>query len=149
MKQIPIYRMSASGYKRTFGVWLANVRFTPNSGHSEAQERFGLKKQTLDVCLAPNSGRWQVVRRCVRSGRESSGARLGRAQVSRLPAPPLLVLIATDHPWSLQVPIGRLPARIVLPPGKRHHHRVALDQVNVHDRAVRASCGPGRPSARM
>ncbi len=35
----------------------ANVRSTPESEHSEAQERVGLKKQTLDVCLPPDSGR--------------------------------------------------------------------------------------------
>ncbi len=49
--------MSASGYKRTYSELLANVRFTPNSGHSEAPERVGRKKQTLDVRLAPKSGR--------------------------------------------------------------------------------------------
>ncbi len=48
--------MSAYGYKQTSRGQLANVRFTPESGHSEAQERLGLKKQTLDVCLAPDSG---------------------------------------------------------------------------------------------
>ncbi len=53
----PAYRMSASGYKRTYSGQLANVRFTPESGHSEAQERFGLKKRTLDVRFTPNSGR--------------------------------------------------------------------------------------------
>ncbi len=31
--------MSAFGYKQTFKGQLANVRFTPESGHSEAQER--------------------------------------------------------------------------------------------------------------
>ncbi len=31
-------RMSASGYKQTYRGQLANVRFTPNSGHSDAQE---------------------------------------------------------------------------------------------------------------
>ncbi len=49
--------MSACGYKRTYSGQLANVRFTPESGHSEAQERVGLKKRTLDVRFAPNSGR--------------------------------------------------------------------------------------------
>ncbi len=48
--------MSASGYKRTYSGQLANVRFTPNSGHSEAQERVGLKKRALDVRFAPKSG---------------------------------------------------------------------------------------------
>jgi hypothetical protein len=48
--------MSASGYKQTYSGQLVNVRFTPNSGHSDEQERFGLKKRTLDVCLAPSSG---------------------------------------------------------------------------------------------
>ncbi len=48
--------MSAFGYKQTFSGQLANVRFTPNSGHSEAQEWVGLKKRTLDVCFAPKSG---------------------------------------------------------------------------------------------
>ncbi len=41
--------MSASGYKQTYSGQLANVRFTPESGHSEAQERFGLKKRTSRV----------------------------------------------------------------------------------------------------
>ncbi len=49
--------MSAYGYKRTYSGQLANVRFTPESRHSDAQERFGLKKQTLDVRFTPNSGR--------------------------------------------------------------------------------------------
>ncbi len=49
-------RMSATGYKRTYSGQLANVRFTPESGHSEAQERLGLKKRTLDVRFAPKSG---------------------------------------------------------------------------------------------
>ncbi len=49
--------MSAYGYKRTYSGQLANVRFTPESGHSEVQERVGLKKQTLDVRFAPDSGR--------------------------------------------------------------------------------------------
>ncbi len=48
--------MSASGYKRTCGEVRQRVRFAPESGHSEAQERFGLKKRTLDVCFAPESG---------------------------------------------------------------------------------------------
>ncbi len=48
--------MSAFGYKRTYSGQLANARFTPNSGHSDAQERFGLKKRPLDVRFAPNSG---------------------------------------------------------------------------------------------
>ncbi len=47
--------MSASGYKQTFRGLLANVRFTPKSGHSEAQARFGLKKRTSNVCLTPES----------------------------------------------------------------------------------------------
>ncbi len=49
--------MSASGYKQTFGEVCQRVRFTPKSGHSEAQERVGLKKRTLDVRLTPKSGR--------------------------------------------------------------------------------------------
>ena len=48
--------MSAYGYKQTFRGQLANVRFTPESGHSEAQERFGLKKRTSNVRFAPKSG---------------------------------------------------------------------------------------------
>ncbi len=52
--------MSAFGYKQTFSGQLANVRFTPNSGHSEAQERLGLKKRTFNVCLTPNSGHAEV-----------------------------------------------------------------------------------------
>ena len=49
--------MSAFGYKRTFRGSLQNVRFTPESGHSEAQEWVGLKKRTSNVCLTPDSGR--------------------------------------------------------------------------------------------
>ncbi len=49
--------MSVVGYKQTLSAHPWNVRFTPNSGHSEAQERLGLKKQTFNVRLAPNSGR--------------------------------------------------------------------------------------------
>ncbi len=49
--------MSAYGYKRTYRGSVRKVRFTPESGHSEAQERFGLKKRTLDVRFAPGSGR--------------------------------------------------------------------------------------------
>ncbi len=55
--------MSASGYKQTFQGVSQNVRFTPNSGHSEAQERFGLKKQTSNVRFAPNSEHKWVLRR--------------------------------------------------------------------------------------
>ncbi len=43
--------MSAYGYKRTYSGQLANVRFTPVSGHSDARKRLGLKKRTFDVCL--------------------------------------------------------------------------------------------------
>ncbi len=50
-------RMSAYGYKQTFGEVRQRVRFTPESGHSEAQEHFGLKKRTLDVRSTPDSGR--------------------------------------------------------------------------------------------
>ncbi len=54
--------MSASGYKQTYSGQLANVRFTPESGHSETQERLGHKKRTLDVCFTPESGRkWVTV----------------------------------------------------------------------------------------
>ncbi len=45
--------MSASGYKQTFQGVSQNVRFAPESRHPEAQERFGLKKRTLDVRFAP------------------------------------------------------------------------------------------------
>ncbi len=55
----------------------------------------------------------------------SSGAHPARDHVSKLPAPPFLALIATDHLRSLQVRIGCLPARRVLPLGVGHHHRVA------------------------
>ncbi len=48
--------MSAYGYKQTSRGQLANVCFTPESRHSEAQERVGLEKRTLDVRLAPESG---------------------------------------------------------------------------------------------
>ncbi len=47
--------MSAYGYKRTLWDRASNVRFTPESGHSDAQERVGLKKRTLDVRFAPES----------------------------------------------------------------------------------------------
>ncbi len=55
-------RMSVYGYKRTFWAGDDYVRFTPESGHSEAQERRGLKKQTFDVRFAPKSGRQWVWR---------------------------------------------------------------------------------------
>ncbi len=48
--------MSAVGYKQTFIGQLANVRFTPESRHSDAQERVGLEKRTFNVRLTPNSG---------------------------------------------------------------------------------------------
>ncbi len=48
--------MSAHGYKRTCGEVRERVRFTPQSGHSEAQEQLGLKERTLDVCFTPRSG---------------------------------------------------------------------------------------------
>ncbi len=48
--------MSASGYKQTYSGQLANVRFTPESGHSDAQERMGPKKRSLDVRSYPISG---------------------------------------------------------------------------------------------
>ncbi len=48
--------MSASGYKRTYSGQLANVRFTPESGHPDAPNRSGLKKRTFNVCFAPESG---------------------------------------------------------------------------------------------
>ncbi len=38
---------SASGYKQTSRGLRQSVRFTPESRHSEAQERLGLKKRTL------------------------------------------------------------------------------------------------------
>ncbi len=76
--------MSASGYKQTSRELSQNVRFTPESGHSDRQERFGLKKRALNVCFTPNSGHWHVARRCVRSGRESSGTRLARHHESYL-----------------------------------------------------------------
>ncbi len=53
---------STDGYKRTCGGAWKKVRFTPESGHSEAPERVGLKKRTLDVCLTPDSGRRWVGR---------------------------------------------------------------------------------------
>ena len=49
--------MSAFGYKQTCGEVRQRVRITPESGHSEAQGRVGLKKRTLDVRLAPESRR--------------------------------------------------------------------------------------------
>ncbi len=49
--------MSASGYKRTYSGQLANVCFTPKSRHSDSGNRQDSKKQTLDVRLAPESGR--------------------------------------------------------------------------------------------
>ena len=39
------------------GSYMPVRRFTPESRHSEAPERVGLKKRTLDVCFAPKSGR--------------------------------------------------------------------------------------------
>ncbi len=48
--------MSACGYKQTLKGLRDYVRFTPESGHSDAQKRIGLKKQTLDVCFTPKSG---------------------------------------------------------------------------------------------
>ncbi len=54
--------MTAYGYKQTCGQVSDYVRFTPVSGHSEAQERGGLKKRTLDVRLTPNSGLIRVWR---------------------------------------------------------------------------------------
>ncbi len=51
-----MFGMSAYGYKRTCGGVSDYVRFNSESRHSEAQERFGLKKRTLDVRLAPKSG---------------------------------------------------------------------------------------------
>ncbi len=47
--------MSAYGHKRTLWDHASNVRFAPVSGHSDAQERLGLKKRTSNVRLAPNS----------------------------------------------------------------------------------------------
>ncbi len=54
--------MSASGYKQTYSGQLANGRFTPESGHSEAQKRAGLKKRTLNVRFTPNSGHKRLCR---------------------------------------------------------------------------------------
>ncbi len=53
--------MSASGYKQTCGEVGDYVRFAPKSGHSEAQARFGLKKQTSNVRFTPNSGHSEVL----------------------------------------------------------------------------------------
>jgi hypothetical protein len=50
---IPISRL---GYKQTFWGGDDEVRFDPKSRLTEVQERAGLKKQTLDVRLAPESG---------------------------------------------------------------------------------------------
>ncbi len=55
--------MPANDPKRTYRGWLANVRFTPDSGHWDAQERVGLKKRTFNVRFTPESrrkwlGRW-------------------------------------------------------------------------------------------
>ncbi len=61
-------RMSAFGYKRTYNGQLANVRFTPVSGHSEAQERLGLKKRSLDVRFTPKSGHSPDIRALLLSG---------------------------------------------------------------------------------
>ncbi len=54
--------MSASGYKRTLWSAAWSVRFAPKSRHSDAQERLGLEKRTLDVRLAPKSGHKRVCR---------------------------------------------------------------------------------------
>jgi len=74
--------MSAYGYKRTYSGQFANVRFAPESGRSEVQERVGPKKQTLDVCLAPESGHWHVARKC--SHRQDSQA--GHASLDTMKA---------------------------------------------------------------
>ncbi len=47
--------MSASGYKRTCGAVCQRVRFTPESGHSDAQERVRLKMRTSKVRFTPES----------------------------------------------------------------------------------------------
>ncbi len=47
--------MSASGFKQTYRWQLANVRFTPESRHSEAQEQVGLKKRTFATLRHPPS----------------------------------------------------------------------------------------------
>jgi hypothetical protein len=49
--------MSASGYLQTSRGQLASDPFTPETGHPEAQERFGLKKRTFDARFAPDTGR--------------------------------------------------------------------------------------------
>ncbi len=54
--------MSASGYKQTYGGVRQRVRFTPESGHPDAPNRSGLKKQTLDVGFTPNSGHKPTLR---------------------------------------------------------------------------------------
>ncbi len=45
------------GRCRGINGYVTDVRFTPNSGHSEARERVGLKKQTSNVRYYPESGR--------------------------------------------------------------------------------------------
>ena len=60
--------MSACGYKRTLWDRASNVRFTPVSGHSEAQERLGLKKRALDVRFTPKSGHSPDIRALLLSG---------------------------------------------------------------------------------
>ncbi len=50
-------RTSAPGYKRTLSARRLSVRFAPESRHSDARNRLGLKKRTLDVRYYPESGR--------------------------------------------------------------------------------------------
>jgi hypothetical protein len=73
--------MSACGYKQTSRGQLANVRFTPESRHSDAQKRFGLKKRTFGVRFTPESGRIWVITRCFvaiyRDVRASDGTESG------------------------------------------------------------------------
>ncbi len=52
-------RMSAYGYKRTYRGQLTNVRFTPNSGHSNHDSG----QAPANVRFAPNSGRSTGYRR--------------------------------------------------------------------------------------
>ena len=62
--------LHALGAIRNVRLWLqADIRrvtpespLFPRKRTSSAQERFGLKKRTLDVCLTPNSGRKSVRR---------------------------------------------------------------------------------------
>ncbi len=110
------------------------------SGHTEGSSRTSALPPKADIVGARTGGTQKADIECLLCPRKrtlargpqmlamagrSSGAHPARDHVSKLPAPPFLALIATDHLRLPQAWIKRLPARIVLPPGERHHNRVA------------------------